>query len=131
MEAQKVVMEILKRKYYKRHTCISSHCSISIISIFPYLSKSHKGPVEGLCVHHPQRHQELVVQDCIQLALGSLQEWRHHNTSGLGHSHSECSEGTSCASVCACCPWPCHWAPLRRAWLHPLCTPPSAIHIHS
>lgn len=65
----------------------------------------------------------MVVQDCVQLAFDSLQEWRHHHLSGqpvpvLGHSHSEYLEGTSRVSVCPHCPWP--WAALRRAWLHPL-----------
>ena len=41
-----------------------------------------------------------------------------------------CVEGTSCVSVCAHCFWSCHWAPLKRAWLCPLCTLPSGIYIH-
>jgi len=35
-----------------------------------------------------------------------------------GRSSSSCSAGTSCASVCACCPLSCHWAPLKRVWPH-------------
>jgi len=27
----------------------------------------------------------------------------------------------NCAPVCAHCLWSWHWAPLKRAWLHPLC----------
>ena len=34
-------------------------------------------------------------------------------------SSSSCSDGTSCASVCAHYPLSCHWAPLKRAWPHP------------
>ena len=33
-----------------------------------------------------------------------------------GRSSSSCSDGTSCASVCAYCPLSCQWAPLKRAW---------------
>lgn len=60
IEAQKVVTEILKRKDYKSYNCTSSHCSISIISIFPHLSETQTGPVEGICVQHPQGHLELL-----------------------------------------------------------------------
>jgi len=35
-----------------------------------------------------------------------------------------CSDGTSQASVCACCPLSCCWAPLKRVWPHPLDTHP-------
>ena len=35
-----------------------------------------------------------------------------------GRSSSSCSDGTSCASVCAHCPLSCHWAPLERVWPH-------------
>ena len=36
-----------------------------------------------------------------------------------GRSSSSCSDGTSCASVCARCPLSCHWAPLERVWPRP------------
>lgn len=37
---------------------------------------------------------------------------------------SWCSERTSCVSGCAHCVWFCHWAPLKKTWLCPLCTFP-------
>lgn len=45
-------------------------------------------------------------------------------------SVSWCSEGTSCVSVCAHWLWSCHWALLRRACLHPLCTLLSGIYAY-
>ena len=41
-----------------------------------------------------------------------------------GRSSSSCSEGTSSASVCACCLLSCHWAPLQRVCPHPPDTHP-------
>jgi len=41
-----------------------------------------------------------------------------------------CLGGTSCVSVCAHCLLSCHWAPLKRVCLHPLCTLPSGICVH-
>jgi len=42
-----------------------------------------------------------------------------------GRSSSSCSDRTSYASVCACFPLPCCWAPLKGVWPHPLDTHPS------
>lgn len=44
----------------------------------------------------------------------------------LSHCHrkksgSGCSEGISCGSACVHCLWFCHWAPVKTAWLCPLC----------
>ena len=44
-------------------------------------------------------------------------------------SVSWCSEGTSRVSVCACCLWSWHWAPLKRPWLPILCTLPSGFYV--
>ena len=44
-----------------------------------------------------------------------------------GRNSSSCSDGTSCASVCAHCPLSCHQAPLKRVWPHPPDTHPSDI----
>ena len=46
-----------------------------------------------------------------------------------GRSSSSCSDGISCASICARCPLSCHWALLKRAWPHPrvLCFFPQTI----
>ena len=41
-----------------------------------------------------------------------------------------CSNGTSCVLVSACFLSSCHWAPLKRAWLHSLCTLPSGVCEH-
>ena len=63
----------------------------------------------------------------VRMAFEYLQVRSFHNLPGipmsvLRHSHSEkkvlsCWDGASCVSVCAQCLLPCHWAPLRRAWL--------------
>ena len=47
-----------------------------------------------------------------------------------GRSSSSCSDGTSSASVCACCPLSCRWAPLQRVWPHPPDTHPSDVCEH-
>ena len=50
--------------------------------------------------------------------------WARAPSPSEGRSSSSCSDGTSCASVCADCPLSCHWAPLKRDWPHPLDTHP-------
>jgi len=74
----------------------------------------------------------------VQTAFEYLQRWRLHNLSRqpvpvLGHPHSEKAfpdiQRKHLVSVCALCLWSCHWAGLKRAWLHPLCTHPSGIYL--
>ena len=86
-----------------------------------------------------QGHLELVTQDHIHTASEYLQGRRLHRLSGqpavpvLSHPHSNVSlysDGVSCVSVYAYCLWPCHWAPLKRAWLPLLYTLPSDIYLH-
>ena len=50
----------------------------------------------------------------------STSQWR---------SVSWCSDRTSCISICAHVLWSCHWASLKRAWLHPIHIPLSGISI--
>lgn len=62
-----------------------------------------------------------------QSGFEDLQGWKLHHLSGqpapaCDHQQSEsvflCLDGISCISVCCHCHWSCHWAPLRRVWLH-------------
>lgn len=51
----------------------------------------------------------------------------------LNHLHRSgawCSEGASCASLCACCLWSWHRAPLNRVWLCLPCALPLGIYGH-
>ena len=77
-----------------------------------------------------QGRLELVAQDHVQTAFEYLQGWPLHDLPGqavpvLSHLHGEKvfpdvqGEPPLFQS--------CHWAPLRRAWLRPLCTVPSGI----
>lgn len=55
------------------------------------------------------------------------------SVSVLCHPHNEkcvslCSDRASCVSVCALCLLSCYWAPVKRAWLHPLSTHLSSIY---
>ena len=92
-----------------------------------------------------QGHLEWAAQDLVQVDLEYLQRRRMHNLSGQPvpvlcrpqskegkkvSKTSSCPAGTSCASVCAHCPLSCRWAPLKRAWPHPLDTHPSGICKH-
>lgn len=100
MEAQKVVIEILKRKDHKSYNCISSHFSINIIS-YSHISQKDRRELWKTSVSNTSRDtQSWLSRNCVQLVFDSLQEWRHRNLSGqpvpvLGHSPSECLEGTS------------------------------------
>lgn len=79
-----------------------------------------------------QGHLQPAAQDFVQTSFEYLWGWRFHSLSGwvvamLGQPHSEkrvfwCSDRASCVSLCACCFLPCHWAHLKRAWLHLLYT---------
>jgi len=84
-----------------------------------------------------QGHLQQAAQDRIQAGLEYLQRRRIHNLWGAcssapspseGRSSSSCSDGTSCASVCALCPLSCRWAPLKTVWPHPPDTHPSDIY---
>lgn len=68
-----------------------------------------------------------ILQDHVQASFGYLQ-MRHHSLSGqsvpalchLQRHFPSYSHGTSCIALCACCPFSCWWAPLRRFWPSPL-----------
>ena len=86
-----------------------------------------------------QGHPEQAAQHRVQVGLEYLQRRRLHNLPGqpgpgLHHLQREevlpRSDGTSCASVCAHCPFSCHWAPLKRVWTHPPDTHSSDIDKH-
>jgi len=66
----------------------------------------------------------------MQVGFEYLQRTGLHSLSGqlvtmlchLQRNFSSCSGGTSSAPVFARCPLSCCWAPLKRAWPHPLDT---------
>lgn len=68
-----------------------------------------------------------ILQDHVQPSFGYLQ-MRHHSLSGqsvpalchLQRHFPSYSHRTSCIALCACCPFSCWWAPLRRFWPSPL-----------
>jgi len=93
--------------------------------------------LSGLTPLLRQGHLDLLVWDHLQVTFEYLQECRLNYLSGQPvpvlihlHSVSQCSEGTSCVSVCAHYLLSCYWAPLKRAWFHPLYTLSSDICIH-
>ena len=75
-----------------------------------------------------QRHLQQAVEDLVQAGLELSPEketpqppWATCSSApspSEGRSSSSCSDGTSCASVCAHCPLSCRWALLKRAWPH-------------
>ena len=62
----------------------------------------------GLWISPGKENSQRLWETCS--SAPSPSEWRRS---------SSCSDGTSYATVCACCPLSCRWAPLKRAWPHP------------
>jgi len=86
-----------------------------------------------------QGHPKQVAQDLVQAGFKYLQRRIHlppwatcsrAPSPSEWRSSSSCSDGTSCASVCAHCPLCCLWAQLKRVWPHPLDTHPGDIYKH-
>ena len=70
-----------------------------------------------------QGHLEQAAQDLVQVRLRRLHNLPEQPISSApspseGRSSSSCSDGTSCASICAHCPLSCRWAPLKRVYLN-------------
>ena len=101
-----------------------------------------KGPLEvsGPTPLLKEGHLKLIAQDHVQMAFEHLQGVRLHNLSGqpvpvLCDPHSKkvfphVQREPPVFQFVPHCLWCCHWAPLKRAWFLPLCTPPSCIYIH-
>jgi len=83
-----------------------------------------------------QGHVEQPAQNDVQMDFEYLQGKKLHNpsgqpVSGINPPHSKkLFPYVSDVSVSGYYLWSCHWASLKRAWLHPLCTLPSGIYPH-
>lgn len=130
----KLVLALLKAEREKFGTKRIFIRNLKVVEVGKGLSR------EVISSYFPAQVLPSVGFQChIQAVSECLQGWRLQpllaasssaQAASQQKSASWCSEGASCVSVCACGLWVCHWEPLKRDWLCPLCTLLSGIHAH-
>lgn len=104
----------------------------------PHSNRGLKEPLEVIWSNPllKQVHSEAASQDNVEMALNTSMEGDSVTSMDnllqftfTGKNVTLCLGGPSSVSICAHCLLFCHWASLRRIWLHLLCTLPSVIHI--
>jgi len=122
-----------------QNSCQTSACNGLVYHRMADVRRLHWRPSSlVLCSGQGQLEQD--AQDCVQSGFQHIQGWRVRNIGeqpvpGLVYLHCKksvclCSDRICCVSFCAHCLLPCHWAPLKRAWLCFLCTLSAGICIH-